>query len=202
MNNTLVANQPINLLRAKGLELFYRKGYYGTSDEELLEKLTISSQDFIDHFETKEDFFIGILDHLVLQRIHKFLVEPLSYRQSPFPLILAAFNDALEVAIDNEQDRGSMLGNFINEFGGRNNRIAYHLQDLVRIWEINLASLLKRGMNDGFVNRHVDCESAATFILATYFGTRTLMTLGNKMSVKHTFERQLSSYFYSLAMID
>ncbi|NKI31184.1 TetR/AcrR family transcriptional regulator [Croceivirga thetidis] len=199
MDNTLISNQPVNLLRAKGLEIFHRKGYYGTSDEELFEKLMISREEFKSHFTSKEDFFIGILENLVLQRMQKFLIEPLSHKQSPFPLILEAFGNAINVAIANESDRGSMLGNFINEFAGKNVRISKHLRDIIRIWEVNIISLLKKGMNDGFINPHVDCEAAADFILASYFGTRTLMTLGNKTALKHSFNRQLSSYFYSLA---
>ncbi len=202
MENTLVSNQPINLLRARGLELFYRKGYYDTSEEELLNKLDISKEDFEENFGTKEDYFIGILDNLVLQRIQKFLIEPLSYRQSPFPLILEAFGNALEVALTNDQDRGSMLGNFINEFSGKNIRISKHLLDIIRIWEVNIIGLLKKGKNDGYLNPHVDCEAVADFILSSYFGTRTLMTLGNKNGVKYRFERQLSSYFYSLSYSD
>lgn len=202
MDNTLISNQPINLLRAKGLEIFHRKGYYGTSDEELLEKLSISREEFINHFHSKEEFFIGILENLVMQRIQKFLIEPLSHKQSPFPLILEAFENALDVAIANESDRGSMLGNFISEFSGKNVRISKHLRDIIRIWEVNIISQLKKGMNDGYLNPHVDCEAAADFILASYFGTRTLMTLGNKTALKYRFKRQLSSYFYSLAQTE
>lgn len=202
MSNTLVRNQSINLLRAKGLEIFYRQGYYGTSDQQLLEKLGISSAEFVQHFISKEEFFIGILENMVLQRIQKFMIESVSYRQSPFPLILDAFKNALDLAIANEDDRGSMLGNFINEFSGKNVRISKHLLDIIRIWEVNIIGLLKKGVQDGYLDRHADCEAIADFILASYFGTRTLMTLGNKTSLKYKFERQLSSYFYSLAKTD
>lgn len=199
MENTLIRNQPINLLRAKGLEIFHRKGYFSTTERDLLEKLNITKEEFIANFQSKEEFFISILENLVLQRIQKFLIEPLSYRQSPFPLILEAFENALDIAIANEEDRGSMLGNFINEFAGKNQRVSKHLQDIIRIWEVNILSLLKKGKNDGFLNPYVDCEAAADFILSSYLGTRTLMTLGNKTALKHRFKEQLSNYFYSLA---
>jgi len=200
MDNILICNQPINLLRAKGLEVFYRKGYYGTSLEELLEKLGLEEKDFVEHFQNKEEFFIGVLQNLVFQRVLKFLIEPVSYKQSPFPLLLEVFEGALENAVANDEDKGSMLGNFVNEFNGKNPRISKYLHDVVKIWEINIISLLKKGKTDGYLNPHADCEAAAHFILASYFGTRTLMATGNKNTLKDHFSKQLRSYFYSLSM--
>ena len=44
-------------MQVTGLELFYRRGYYSTSVDDILKELSLSKGAFYYHFESKEDFF-------------------------------------------------------------------------------------------------------------------------------------------------
>ena len=44
-------------MQTTGLELFYAKGYYNTSVDDILKKLELSKGAFYYHFDSKEDFF-------------------------------------------------------------------------------------------------------------------------------------------------
>ena len=189
----------LHLLRAKGLELFYKKGYYNTSLTDLLKDLSITEAIFTHHFQSKEDFFISISQNLILQRTLDLLIEPVSYKQSPFPLILDMFEDDLNKVSKSKNDHGFILANFINEFNNRNPRINKYLLDILKIWEINLTTLLRKGQLDGYVNHHIDCESAANHIISSYFGIRTLMVEGNSRNLTQQFLQQLRYYFHSIA---
>lgn len=186
-------------MRAKGLELFYKNGYHNTSLTDILKDLSISEEVFKHHFQSKEDFFISITQNLILQRTLDLLIEPVSYKQSPFPLILDMFEDELNKVVKSNTDHGFMLSNFINEFNNRNPKINKYLLDTLKIWEINLTSLLRKGQLDGYVNHHVDCESAANHIISSYFGIRTLMVDGNERGLKEQYLQQLRYYFYSIS---
>ena len=113
METTLQQSKTLHLYRASGLALFYHNGYYNTSLEELCDTLSLSVDTFKESFLSKEDFFIGIAQNLILQRILNLLIEPVAYKQNPFPLIVDMLNTELEAAIENEQDKGFVLGNFI-----------------------------------------------------------------------------------------
>jgi len=186
--------------RTKGLELFYSNGYHATSQDYLLSQLQLSEDDFTATFQSKEEFYMGILQNMVFPQILNLLVEPPKFRESPYKLLLDVFGNAMENAGTYENDRGSMLAVFLSEFKGKDCRIGKYLTDIYKIWQINITSILKKGKTDGYVDKHVDCDSAASFILASYFGTRCLMASGNKAHLKDAFLQQMSSYFYSLSL--
>ena len=199
METTLQNSKTLHLYRAKGLELFYKNGYYNTSIADLCSQLSLSKKAFIDSFASKEEFFISIVQNLILQKTLNLLIEPVSYKQSPFPLILDKISLELEEAISNDNDHGFILGNFIVEFNKRNPRIYKYLIDILKIWEINLTSLLRKGQLDGYVKREVDCIGAANHIINSYIGVRSLIVGGNSRLLAGQHMRQLRYYFYSIS---
>ncbi|MBT8188334.1 MAG: helix-turn-helix transcriptional regulator [Croceitalea sp.] len=199
MDITLHNSKMLHLMRAKGLELFYRNGYYNTSVKALVEDLGISEKEFFKNFQSKEDFFISIAQNLILQRTLNLLIEPVAYKQSPFPLILDVLDAQLLAAENNDNDFGFMLSNFINEFNGRNSRINKYLLDILNIWEINLNSILKKGQLDGYLNHQIDSSSVANHIISSYFGVRTRMVEGNASTLRLQYLQQMRYYFYSIS---
>lgn len=199
METTLQNSKTLHLYRAKGLELFYKNGYFNTDLEEICVNLSISEKAFLDSFTSKEEFFIGIAQNLILQKILNLLIEPVTYKQSPFPLIIDRIQIELEEAINSETDNGFILGNFISEFNNKNPRINKYLIDILKIWEINLTSLFRKGQLDGYVKREVDCLGVANHVITSYMGTRTLMVEGNPRLLADQYLRQLRYYFYSIS---
>jgi hypothetical protein len=199
METTLYNSKTLHLYRAKGLELFYKKGYYNTSLEEICRALSLSKEAFVDSFTSKEHFFIGITQNLILQKTLNLLIEPVTYKQSPFPLILDRIELELDEAMNSETDNGFILANFIAEFNNKNRRINKYLMDILKIWEINLISLLRKGQLDGYVKKEVDCSGAANHIISSYMGVRTLIVEGNSRLLTDQYLQQLRYYFYSIS---
>jgi len=71
--------------------------------------------------------------------------------------------------------------------------------DILKIWEINLTSLLRKGQLDGYINHTIDCESAANHIISSYFGMRTLMVQGDTRELTQQYFQQLRYYFQSIS---
>ena len=199
MDANLPNSKMLHLMRAKGLELFYKNGYHNTSTEMIIENLSITEAAFFEHFQSKEDFFISITQNLILQRTLRMLIEPVAYKQSPFPLIVDMLATELERMAENDADYGFMLSNFITEFNNRNPKINKYLLDILKIWEINLVSILKKGKLDGYLNKNVDCEASANYIISSYFGIRTMMVEGNKRLLSLQYLQQLRYYFHTIS---
>ena len=87
---------------------------------------------------------------------------------------------------------------FITEFSKRNEEIATYLRDILKVWEVNLVSILKRGKVDGYIARHVDCEGAASYIIASYLGMRTLLSESTNRQLKYNYVQQLKLYFNAI----
>ncbi|HDZ04467.1 TetR/AcrR family transcriptional regulator [Maribacter sp.] len=198
MNKSLKRMATMQRMQTTGLELFYAKGYYDTSIDDILKKLHLSKGAFYYHFDSKEDFFVQIIQNLLARKIYSTLIEPIEGHDNPLTLITKCFDDAMETAVHNELDYGCILSNFITEFNGKNDIIMRHLNEIVTVWEVNLVTALQKGKFNGYLDRHVDCEAAATFLMSSYFGVRTLMTSAAPAAKKYRFMSQLRQYFKSI----
>ncbi|WP_340158834.1 TetR/AcrR family transcriptional regulator [uncultured Maribacter sp.] len=198
MNKSLKRMATMQRMQTTGLELFYSQGYYNTSIDDILKRLDLSKGAFYYHFDSKEDFFVQIIQNLLARKIYSTLIEPIEGHENPLTLITKCFDDAMETAVHNEMDYGFILSNFLSEFNGKNGVIMKHLNEIVTVWEVNLVTTLQKGKFNGFLDRHVDCEAAATFLMSSYFGVRTLMASSAPAAKKYRFMSQLRQYFKSI----
>lgn len=198
MDKNLKRMTTMHRMQTKGLELFYKKGFYNTSIDDILKELSLSKGAFYYHFQSKEDFFISIIQNLVVRKVYGMLIEPIEGETDPFTAIEKCFENALAIAEHNELDYGFVLGNFMNEFNGRNEEISKYLRDIYKVWEVNLVTTLQKGKTDGYVARHVDSEGVAAFLISSYMGIRMLMVEGNSRSLSYHFLQQIRQYMKSL----
>ena len=198
MDKNLKRMATMHRMQVKGLELFYKQGYYNTSVDDILKSLSLSKGAFYHHFQSKEDFFISIVQNLIVQKVYSMLIEPVESSENPFRAIEACFDNALETAEHNEMDYGFVLSNFMTEFNRRNPEISKYLRDIYKVWEVNLVTILQRGKTDGFLARHVDSEAVANYLIASYVGIRSLMVEGNSRMLRYQYMQQIRAYFKSL----
>ncbi len=186
-------------MQVTGLELFYKQGFYNTSIDDILKSLSLSKGAFYYHFQSKEDFFVSIVQNLIVQKVYSMLIEPIEGKENPLNVIANCFENALETAEHNEMDYGFVLGNFITEFNGKNPEIMQYLKDILKVWEVNLVSVLQKGKSDGYVDRHIDSEGVAIYLISSYIGVRTMMVEGNCRILRYNYIQQLRHYFRSLS---
>ncbi len=198
MDKNLKRMATMQRMQVTGLELFYKKGYYNTSIDDILKELSLSKGAFYHHFESKEDFFVQIVQNLIVRKMYTMLIEPIEGHDNSLDLITNCFENALETAVHNELDFGFVLGNFINEFNGKNPEIMKHLNDILKIWEVNLVAAIQRGKFNGYIDRHVDSEGVAVFVMSAYIGIRIFMVENAPSARKYRFMSQLRQYFKSI----
>jgi len=199
MEKNLKRMATMHKMQVTGLELFYKQGYYTTSIDDILKELSLSKGAFYYHFKSKEDFFISILQNLVVRKVYSMLIEPIEGHENPLDLIANCIEDALQTAEHNENDFGFVLSNFMNEFNGKHPEIMKYLNDILKIWEVNLVSALQKGKFNGYVDRHIDCEGVASYIVSSFIGIRTLMVEGSPTALRYRYMQQLRFYFRAMA---
>ena len=198
MEKSIKRMTTMNRMQVTGLELFYKNGYYNTSVDDILKELSLSKGAFYYHFESKEDFFVQIIQNLIVRKVYSALIEPIEGHENTLDLIVNCLEDALETAVHNEMDYGFLLSNFINEFNGRNPEIMKHLNEILRIWEVTLVTAIQRGKFYGHIDRHVDAEGVAIYLMSSYIGIRTLMVETSPSARKYRFMSQLRQYFKAI----
>jgi AcrR family transcriptional regulator len=198
MDKNLKRMATMHRMQVTGLELFYKKGYYNTSVDDILKELSLSKGAFYYHFQSKEDFFISIIQNLIVKRVYSLLIEPIEAKKDPFNTIEVCFENAMSIAEHNELDYGFVLSNFMTEFNGRNELISKYLRDIYKMWEVNIITVLQKGKTDGYIARHLDSEAVATFLISSYMGVRMLMVEGNSKLLRYQFMQQMKQYLKSL----
>jgi AcrR family transcriptional regulator len=188
----------MNRIQAKGLELFYQKGYYNTSIDDILKSLCLSKGAFYYHFQSKEEYFISIVQTLLFRKVYNQLIAPIEGKEDPINTIMGCFEQDLETAEHNFLDYGFILSNFITEFNGKNPEIMTFLQDILTVWEVNLVTILQKGKTDGYISRHIDSEAVASYLISSYMGIRTLMVEGNSKKLRYNYIQQLRQYFKTM----
>jgi AcrR family transcriptional regulator len=199
MDKNLKSMATMHRMQKTGLELFYQKGYYNTSIDDILKELSLSKGGFYHHFQSKEDFFISIIQNMVVRKVYSNLIEPLEGNEDPIWRIISTLENALENAEHNSLDCGCVLGKFMSEFNGNHPEIMKYLKDIVKVWEVNIIAQLQKGKTDGFIDRSVHSEAVAMYLISSYFGIRTLMVEGNSKMLKYNYLQQLKVYLKSLA---
>jgi hypothetical protein len=61
-----------------------------------------------------------------------------------------------------------------------------------------MVTLLQKGKLNGYLDRHVDIEGVATYLIASFMGVRTLMVEGNARMLRYNYMQQLRGYFRML----
>ncbi len=198
MEHNLKRLATMQRLQVAGLELFYQNGYHTTSVDDILKRLELSKGAFYYHFRSKEDFFISIIQSLIVQKVYSSLVQPIEGKEDPFTVIEEALDATLETAEHNVLDNGFILSNFLMETNGKDEEVNAYLCDILKIWEVALVTSLQKGKTDGYVARHVDSEGVASFIISAFIGVRGQMATGNAKSLRYKFIQQLRAYFRAL----
>ena len=70
MEKSLKRMATMHRMQVTGLNLFYKQGYYNTSIDDILKTLSLSKGAFYYHFQSKEDFFISIIQNLLFKKIY------------------------------------------------------------------------------------------------------------------------------------
>ena len=74
------------------------------------------------------------------------------------------------------------------------------IKEILKVWEVNLITCLQKGKTDGYIDRHVDSEAVASFLMSSYMGIRLLMVEGNAKLLHYKFMQQLRSYFKTIVI--
>lgn len=199
MEKKLKRMATMHRMQTTGLELFYQRGYYNTSVDDILKELSLSKGGFYYHFKSKEEFLISIIQQLIVPKVYSDLVEPIERKEDPLTIIAKTIEQSLETAEHNELDYGFVLSNFITEFNRRNPEIMLYLNDTLKMWEVSLITSLQKGKSDGYVDRHADSDVVSTYIISSYIGIRTMMVEGNCRILRFKYMQQLRHYFKGIA---
>jgi len=176
----------------KAIEIFWHKGYNGTSAQDLVNHLGLSRSSLYDTFGDKQKLFVKSLKRYQKQN-HDILIELLENA----PNIKTAFTDIFKQAVvESLQDRitkGCFMVNSSVELAMHDPEIAKIVHDNQKTVEDIFCQAIKKGQEAGQISDKQEARSLARFIFNNYSGIRVLARAGERD--KQVYDDILKSIF-------
>jgi len=184
----------------KGYELINMYGYHAVSIDLIINEVNLTKGAFYYHFENKHHFVQVIIKERIEKEIHSEFIEPVNKRGNPIFILSDLLQDKLINDDSLDQNLGSPITNMIVALSYERNdyNLKSQLHEVLNQWKVALINLLYRGIEDGYLDRHINSEPVAEFIINSLEGVRTLKRTTNNKSLFYNYMEQFKNYLDTL----
>ena len=153
-----------------GLHVLIRRGYCGASVRDIAEKAKVPLGSFTNHFASKEDFSLEVLD-LYYGMVRESIAKTVRNDALPPLRRLRTWIDwQVEYLKESEMRSGCLIGNLGSEASDHSERIRHRLGEILEEINESVAYCLKAAVKAGELPKSTDCDNLASFIFAALHG--------------------------------
>ncbi|KFF04286.1 TetR/AcrR family transcriptional regulator [Flavobacterium reichenbachii] len=163
----------------KAIEIFWHKGYNGTSAQDLVTHLGLSRSSLYDTFGDKQKLFSKALKKYQNQgqdNVKKLLEESNDVKVT----LTEIFKQAVLESLEDRITKGCFMVNSAVELAMHDAEIAYIVRDNQKVMEEVFYKAIKKGQESGQISDKQEARSLARFIFNNYSGIRVLARGGEK----------------------
>ena len=153
----------------RAMEVFWMRGYEGTSIQDLVKYMGINRQSIYDTFGNKHTLFLQSLDRyreIQSRKVFDVLERPGSVKKN----LRQLFEEVVARALSAEGRRGCFVGNSMSELAGRCKATATRTCNSVASAEKIFRRALERGREQGELPRVRDTRAVARFLYSNLQG--------------------------------
>lgn len=159
-----------------GRELMFLHGYSATAIKDITSKVNIPKGSFYNHFSTKEEFALEMLDSYVSNGVLHFTTVLSNSDKKPLDRIEQLFDEMIEHSTKvNQCKLGCFLSNFSAELGDVNENFRVKLEEGFDILEGLLRSCLEEAQQQNDLDAQIDLASTAGFMINSWHGALVRM---------------------------
>ena len=162
----------------RAMEVFWARGYEGTSVQDLVKHMGINRQSIYDTFGDKHALFLQALDRyreIQSRKVFEILDRPGSVKRN----LNLLYQELVEKALSEEGRRGCFVGNAMSELAGRCKETAARTGNSVSSAERTFQRALQRGKQQGELSRVRDTRAVARFLYCNLQGLLLLAKATN-----------------------
>jgi TetR/AcrR family transcriptional repressor of nem operon len=179
----------------KAIEIFWHKGYNGTSAQDLVTHLGLSRSSLYDTFGDKQKLFSQSLQRYQKQsqdQIVKLLEESKNIKETLHDIFKQAVIESLQDRIT----KGCFMVNSSVELAMHDEEIAKIVKSNSQKMEEVFTIAVRKGQDSGHISNAKDARVLARFIFNTYSGIRVLARAGERD--KQVYDDIVNTMFYLL----
>jgi TetR/AcrR family transcriptional repressor of nem operon len=163
----------------KAVEIFWHKGYNGTSAQDLVNHLGLSRSSLYDTFGDKQKLFSKALKRYQTQgqdNVKKLLDESVDIKAA----FTTIFKQAVLESLEDRITKGCFMVNSAVELAMHDSEIDAIVGDNRKIMEDVFMKAVKKGQESGQISTKTEARTLARFIFNNYSGIRVLARAGEK----------------------
>ncbi|MDQ6531624.1 TetR/AcrR family transcriptional regulator [Flavobacterium sp. LHD-85] len=176
----------------KAIEIFWHKGYNGTSAQDLVNHLGLSRSSLYDTFGDKQKLFVKSLKRYQKQNLDS-LNELFENAENIKTALTDIFKQAVIESLQDRITKGCFMVNSAVELAMHDPEIAKIVHDNQKVVEDIFCNAVKKGQDLSQISDRQDARSLARFIFNNYSGIRVLARAGEKD--KQVYDDILRSIF-------
>jgi TetR/AcrR family transcriptional regulator, transcriptional repressor for nem operon len=158
---------------ADAIEVFRRRGYHGSSIQDLTDGTGLARGSLYKAFHDKRSLFLAALEHYTaasLQRIADALADPAPARS----VIRAALMDYARRAANAQGQRGCLITSAAMEMMPEDSEVSAMVSRMFQRLQALFAAVIVRGQTAGEISRDLDAKGIARLFVCTIQGLRVL----------------------------
>lgn len=163
----------------KAIEIFWHKGYNGTSAQDLVNHLGLSRSSLYDTFGDKQKLFVKSLKRYQKQNLDS-LNELFENAENIKTALTEIFKQAVIESLQDRITKGCFMVNSAVELAMHDPEIAKIVHDNQKVVEDIFCNAVRKGQELGQISEKQDARSLARFIFNNYSGIRVLARAGEK----------------------
>lgn len=173
MIDTRKPDQTRRLLLEAAFAEMYRNGFQAAGINSILARTGVTKGALYHHFTDKNALGYAVVEEVIGRMVRDYWIAPLSQTDDPVACLLGQLEKAGGKSCEDIQ-LGCPLCNLAAEMSSVDEGFRTRVAAVYAEWCGGLAEALRRGQRAGTVRKAVDPEQAATFIVASLAGARSL----------------------------
>jgi TetR/AcrR family transcriptional regulator, transcriptional repressor for nem operon len=166
----------------KATQIFWSKGYQGTSIDDLTKELGISRSSLYDTYRGKKALLMNVLKNYSTQatsNLKKIKEQNISGRQKIQTLIAQSI-EAFQI---DPQKKGCLIVNISTELGNQDGDVLLFSQKNLETVKSIFQEIILEGQQDGSISANISAEDLAYFLFNTYNGIQVSGKMGASQDV-------------------
>jgi TetR/AcrR family transcriptional regulator, transcriptional repressor for nem operon len=161
----------------KAIEIFWYKGYNGTSAQDLVNYLGLSRSSLYDTFGDKQKLFVASLKKYQKQSQDQ-VVQIFEVSENIKESLHSIFKQAVIESLEDRITKGCFMVNTSIELAMHDPEISKIVQNNTQLMEDIFTKAMQKGQDLGQISKNMDAKTLARFIFNNYSGIRVLARTG------------------------
>lgn len=174
----------------KAMRLFWTKGYFNTSFEDIVEHLALSRSSIYNSFTDKRTLFIESLE-CYISKESKSLIISLSELPPTPESIRAILQQIVYANLAHTNPKGCLVVNTAIEFADHDQEIQQIIENNIRQVVSAFTDFIQLGQKHGNINTNLDAESLA---IALFHQITALRVTGKILADQSFFDSTISAF--------